>query len=183
MADAYTLEQLAEAKTLPCTRCKGTGIRERTTDWETGVDIPARPCIACDGLQTFNAPDVSYLLGLIKGRKAGTLRSRRPENPRAYYIWRFARFHGGQDVTLPMQASFEVMGDPFIPLLDAIAKKVAQHVYGTEMAGSLRWAHAMGHEVSDRYLDGSEIVPASAMPGGPVVLDNHKPYSERAELV
>jgi hypothetical protein len=183
MANTYTLEQLAEAKTLPCTRCKGTGIRERMVDREAGVDIPARPCIACDGLQTFNAPDVTHLLGLIKGRKAGALRSRRPENPRAYYIWRFARFHGGQDVTLPMQASFEVMGDPFIPLLNAIAEKVAQHVYGTEMAGSLRWAHAMGHEVSDRYLDGSEIVPASAMPGGPVVLDNHKPYSEQAELV
>jgi hypothetical protein len=56
-------------------------------------------------------------------------------------------------------------------------------VYGTDLAASVRWAHAMGHEVSDQYLDGSQILPASAMPGGPVVLDNHKPYSEQPELV
>ena len=41
----------------------------------------------------------------------------------------------------------------------------------------------MGHEVSDSYLNGSAIVPPSAMPGGPVVLDNNKPYSEQLELV
>jgi hypothetical protein len=179
----YTLQHLAEAKTLPCTRCEGTGIRKPIVDTEGDVYIPARPCVACEGLQTFNAPNVTDLLKLVKGRKPGKLRSKRPENPRAYFIWRYARFHGGQDVTLPMQANFEVMGDPFIPLLEAVAERVAQHVYGTDMAGSLRWAHAMGHEVSDSYLDGTAIVPPSAMPGGPVVMDGDKPMTEAAELI
>jgi hypothetical protein len=75
------------------------------------------------------------------------------------------------------------MGDPYIPLLDAVAEKVAQLVYGSDMAGSLRWAHAMGHEVSDSYLDGTAIVPPSAMPGGPVVMDSDKPMTEAAELI
>jgi hypothetical protein len=179
----YTLQQLSEAETLPCTRCEGTGIRKPIVDTEAGIHIPARPCVACDGLKTFNAPDVTDLLKLVKGRKPGKLRSKRPENPRAYFIWRYARFHGGQDVTLPMQANFEVMGDPFTPLLEAVAEHVAQHVYGTHAAGSLRWAHAMGHEVADSYLDGTAIVPPSAMPGGPVVLDGNKPYCEQLELV
>jgi hypothetical protein len=183
MANTYTLEQLASVDSLPCTRCEGTGLTKPIIDSEAGVNIPAKTCPWCEGGGRFHAPDVTALLKLIKGRKPGTLRSKRPEKSRAYYIWRFARFHGGQDVTLPMQASFEVMGDPFIPLLDAVAEKVAQTVYGTDLAASVRWAHAMGHEVSDQYLDGSQIVPASAMPGGPVVLDDHKPYSERAELV
>jgi hypothetical protein len=94
-----------------------------------------------------------------------------------------ARFHGGADVTMPMTAAFGVTGDPYVPYLDVVAEKVAQHVYGSDMAGSLRWAHAMGHEVSDSYLNGSEIVPASALPGGPVVLDGNKPYCEQLELV
>jgi hypothetical protein len=179
----YTLQQLSEAEALPCTRCEGTGIRKPIVDTKGDVYTPTRPCVACDGLQTFNAPDITALVNLIKGRKPGKLRSKRPENPRAYFIWRYARFHGGQDVTLPMQANFEVMGDPFIPLLEAVAEKVAQCVYGTDMAGSLRWAHAMGHEVSDSYLDGTAIGPPSAMPGGPVVMDGDKPMTEAAELI
>jgi hypothetical protein len=83
---------------------------------------------------------------------------------------------------MPMQATFEVTGDPYVPFLDVVAEEVAQAVYGTDMAGSLRWAHAMGHEVSDAYLAG-QIIPASAHPGGPVVLDNHKPDTEQLELV
>jgi hypothetical protein len=179
MADAYTLEQLAEVDYLPCTKCDGSTI----ISYKTMPDIAPRPCPFCNGRGHFHQVDLSFLLDRIKGRKAGTLRSKRPNDDRAWYVWRMARFHGGADVSMPMTASFAVTGDPYVPYLDEVAKAVAQTVYGTDAAGSLRWAHAMGHEVSDRYLDGSEIVPASAMPGGPVVLDNHKPYSERAELV
>lgn len=89
-------------------------------------------------------------------------------------LWGFERSRSGRS---------ELGGDPYVPLLDAVAERVAQAVYGTGRAGALRWAHAMGHEVSDSYLDGSQIVPPSAMPGGPVVLDNHKPASEQLELV
>ena len=178
----YTLQQLSDAAQLPCNGCAGTGTRKPIIS-DGKIIVPAKPCFDCGGTGSFTAPDIPALLKLIKGRKPGTLRSKRPDNARAYYIWRLTRFHGGQDVTLPMQATFEVSGDPYVPLLDAVAERVAQAVYGTGRAGALRWAHAMGHEVSDSYLDGSQIVPPSAMPGGPVVLDNHKPYSEQLELV
>jgi hypothetical protein len=146
-------------------------------------DIPARPCPFCGGRGHFSRPEVSALLTLIKGRKPGTLRSKRPDDDRAYYVWRMARFHGGADVTMPMTAAFGVTGDPYVPYLDVVAEKVAQRVYGSDMAGSIRWAYAMGHEVSDSYINGSAIVPPSALPGGPVVLDGNKPYCEQLELV
>jgi hypothetical protein len=115
---------------------------------------------------------------MIKGRKPGTLRSRRPEPDRAYYVWRMARFHGGADVTMPMTASLAVAGDPYVPYLDVVADKVAEAVYGTARAGSIRWAGAMGYDtVAEPGL------PASAYPGGPVVTDGDKPYSEQLELV
>lgn len=178
MKPSYTLEQLHDTDRLPCNRCDGTTV----LSYSTMPDIPPRPCPFCDGGH-FDRPDVNSLVQLVKGRKAGKLRSRRPDDSRAYYVWRMARFHGGADVTLPMQARFEVTGDPYVPYLDVVAEKVAQAVYGSDVAGALRWAHAMGHEVSDSYLNGSAIVPPSAMPGGPVVLDNDKPATEALELV
>lgn len=175
----YTLEQLHNTDCLPCTRCNGSTV----LTYPTMPDIPARPCPFCGGRGHFHLVNVQSLMDLIKGRKPGTLRSKRPDDDRAYYVWRMARFHGGADVTLPMVASFGVTGDPYVPYLDVVAEKVAQAVYGSDRAGTLRWAYAMGHEVSDSYLDGSQIVPPSARPGGPVVLDNHKPECEQLELV
>lgn len=176
----YTLETLSSSATLPCTRCNGSKMT-RPIYIDEAKTIPARSCPYCDGIGTFKGVDIKALLELIRGRKPGTIRSRRPDNARAYYVWRLARFHGGADVTMPMQATFEVSGDPYVPLLDAIAERVAQAVYGTDAAGAVRWAHAMGHEVSDQYMKGN-VLPASAYPGGPVVTDNNKPYSEALEL-
>jgi hypothetical protein len=176
----YSLAQLAESPTLPCQRCEGGVIPARDIG---DLHFKAKPCPYCDGVGTFTLPVTTDLVAKVRGRKPGTLRSRRPDDARAYYVWRLARFHGGQDVTMPMQATFEVTGDPYVPFLDVVAEEVAQAVYGTDMAGSLRWAHAMGHEVSDSYINGSQIVPPSALPGGPVVLDNHKPDTEQLELV
>jgi hypothetical protein len=178
----YTLQQLNDSPNLPCTHCGGTGTAPAIMSGDK-VLVAAKPCYDCSGSGSFDKPDVNSLIELIKGRKPGTLRSKRPDSPRAYYIWRLARFHGGQDVCLPMAATFEVSGDPYVPYLDLVAEKTAQHVYGTDRAGAMRWAYAMGHEVSDSYLDGSQIVPPSARPGGPVVLDNHKPECEQLELV
>ncbi len=178
MKPTYTLEQLHCAPSLPCGRCDGTKVLTYH-----GLDLPSRPCTFCDGSGHFDQPDLPALLQAVKGRKPGTLRSKRPDDDRAWYVWRMARFHGGADVTLPMTAAFAVTGDPYVPYLDLVAEKVAQQVYGSYRAGTIRWAHAMGHEVGDSYLDGSAIVPPSAMPGGPVVLDGNKPYCEQLELV
>lgn len=166
---AYSLNQLAAAERLDCGKCEGTG--------ESGA-VSLRPCPFCDGRGFFLAPDVPALLQLIKGRKPGSLRSKRPDSDRAYYIWRMARFHGGADVTMPMTASLAVAGDPYIPLLDLVADKVAERIYGTSRAGATRWANALGME-----LVPEEGMPASAYSGGPVVTDSNKPYSEQLELV
>lgn len=164
----YTLEQIAAAERLDCGKCDGTG--------ESGA-VSLRPCPFCDGFGFFLPPDVPALLQLIKGRKG--LRSKRPEGcDRAYYVWRMARFHGGADVTMPMTASLAVAGDPYIPLLDVVADRVAERVYGTSRAGATRWANALGME-----LVPDPTLPASAHPGGPVVTDNNKPDSELLELV
>ena len=165
----YTLDQLYAEPTLPCTRCEGTGNSRSNA---------SRPCPYCDGRGRFHRPDVTFLIDQIKGRKPGTLRSKRPDQDRAYYVWRMARFHGGADVTMPITASFEVAGDPYTPLLDVVADKVAERVYGTDRAGATRWAAALGYEVVPE-----PGLPASAMPGGPVVMGGNKPYSERLELV
>jgi hypothetical protein len=165
-----------------CNRCKGTGItvREAFTG-PTGTHWPRteKPCPFCDGRGTFAPPDYAAIVKAVKGRKG--LRSRRPDEARAYYVWRMARFHGGADVTLPMMATFEVTGDPYVKHLDVLAELVAQRVFGTDAAGAIRWAHAMGHEVSDAYMRG-QILPASARPGGPVA-DSLKPMSEALELI
>jgi hypothetical protein len=165
----YTLEQLHAAETLPCTKCEGTGNSRSNA---------SRPCPYCDGRGRFHRPDVTFLIDQIKGRKPGTLRSKRPDQDRAYYVWRMARFHGGADTCLPMTASFAVTGDPYVPYLDVVADKVAKAVYRTSLAGSMRWAGALGYGVVPE-----PGLPPSAMPGGPVVTDTHKPYAEQLELV
>ena len=163
----YSLNQLAASSILPCGKCEGSG-RSPHTD---------RSCSYCSGRGQFHAPDVPFLLQLIKGRKG--LRSKRPEGcDRAYFIWRMARFAGGVDVTMPMMAQLAVAGDPYVPLLDLVADKVAERVYGTSRAGATRWANALGMELAPE-----EGLPASAHPGGPVVTDNNKPASELLELV
>ena len=164
---AHTLGQIAAAERLDCGKCDGTG-RSRST---------SRLCPFCDGRGFFHTPDVPFLLQLIKGRKG--LRSKRPEgSDRAYYVWRMARFHGGADVTMPMTASLAVAGDPYVPLLDVVADKVAERVYGTSRAGATRWANALGMELAP-----DPTLPASAHPGGPVVTDSNKPDTEQLELV
>lgn len=174
---AYTLDHLINSATLPCTQCKGTMLTRPIVIDETKT-IPARQCPHCNGIGQFNTVDVPALLKLVKGRKPGTLRSKRPDDSRAYYVWRMARFHGGADVTMPMTASLMVSGDPYVPMLDVVADKVAEAVYGTCRAGSSRWAAAMGYELAPE-----PGLPATAYPCGPVVTDSNKPYNEQLELV
>ena len=79
---------------------------------------------------------------------------------------------------MPMMANLEAAGDPYLPLLDVVADKVAERVYGTSRAGASRWAGAMGYNVAP-----DPNLPPSAMPGGPVVMDGNKPLWEQLELV
>ncbi len=165
-----------------CLGCEGSGrnVQEAFTftDQETGrsTDYPrrVRRCYGCNGSGTFPPLDEIAIRTTIMGRRG--LRSTRPKDPRAYYVWRNARFSGGADVTMPMQAASEVRHDPFKPELDALADTVAREVFGTDIAAAHRWGRALGY--LDRDVDS---LPLSAYEGGPVT-DEDKPDEEAAEL-
>ena len=163
-----------------CTSCKGSG--RYHSDAFTGSDgklWPAidRDCYSCDGRGTFEAPDVAAIWAAIKGRKPGTVRSKRPDDGRAYFVWRMVRFHTGADVTLPMVASMEISGDPFRDDLDRLAEIIAAKLTGHRSVGVTRWRAAMYGE-TDPF---DPLMPASAYSGGPVA-DACKPETEVMEL-
>jgi hypothetical protein len=159
-----------------CKRCNGSGFTVREAFSYEGRSYPEerKPCFSCDGKGFFLPPNVDTIIDQNIGRKG--LRSKRPDDFRAYYVWRMARFHGGKDVTIPMSASLEVRSDPFREELNLIADSVAAKVFGTSMAGAHRWGRALGYLNQD--VPG---LPDSAYNSGPVA-DEDKPEEEMLEL-
>ena len=151
---------------LNCTRCGGIGQVDHWRNDGTKVQ-----CTCCDGRGTFEAPDLEQLCAAIKGRKPRTVRSKRPDDPRAWFLWRMVRFHTGKDVTLPMTATIAIEGDPFKPALDAAAKVIAMHFTGKESVGSARWRHAIHGES-----------PADLAILNMPVVHGDKPFEESLEL-
>ncbi len=167
-------------ETRTCTDCAGLGVKISAgfTSLEGRVYPERRyPCRTCDKTGSVFAPNEAAILRAVAGRKPGTLRSARPEDRRAYYVWRLARFHGGADVTLPMTAMMDCGKDAFLPELDRIADKVARAVFRTDLAGAHRWGRALGR--LDRDMPG---LPDSAYSGARVA-DADKPEDEAAELL
>ena len=77
-----------------------------------------------------------------KGRaSAGSarLRSARPKDRRAYYVWRVARFHGGVDMTMPVMASVEIHGDPYRAELDALTDAMERKYLGSDLRAARIW--------------------------------------------
>lgn len=165
-------------ETRPCKQCKGEGRyfwKGFTTNEGKVYPDEWKQCYACEGGGTFAKPDYKSVWAQIKGRKG--LKAKRPDDRRAYYVWRMARFHGGADVTMPVTASLGVRSDPYREELDAMADLVAKHVFGTDLAAAHRWGRTLGH--IDRDMPG---LPASAYTGGPVA-DSAKPIEEALELL
>lgn len=175
-----SIEQQLNSEQLPCRKCKGSKltISEAWTSQE-GKHYPRRekPCIWCDGVGHYTRPDIPALVQAVKGRKPGKLRSKRPEDPRAYFIWRMARFHTSADVCLPMVAQMDIASDPYQGLLEIAAELLSERMTGHTSAGRARWQSALyGTAPQERYL------PESAFPGGPVA-DADKPMEELLELL
>lgn len=178
MTKPSILELLATNQ-LPCGACHATGTQTRKAFTACdGTEYPERvsECIWCEGKKYFTRPDVNDIWQAIKGRKPGTVKSKRPDDARSYYVWRMIRFHTGKDVTLPMTASLEVANDPYGDLLAAYADAISERLTGRQSAGRARWRSAWYGESPDPSL------PESAQPGGPVA-DCDKPLSEALELV
>lgn len=145
-----------------CTICKGTKIihSEGFTSVEGKVYPPYdRPCSSCKGKGEFPAfddaarKDVLARIVATRGKNKGRIRASMTapfnaedfQEGRAYYVWRLARFHGGQDMTMPMTADLIIRGDPFKKELDQLADAVAKHCFGTDMAAAQRWGKALGY--------------------------------------
>jgi hypothetical protein len=159
-----------------CPKCHGSGqiFRAGFTYENRTYPDEMRQCLDCEGRGNFAPIDVVAIHAAIKGRNG--LRSKRPENRRAYYVWRMARFHGGADVTMPVIAMMELGDDPFRPELDILADAVARRVYGSDLAAAYRWRGALGG--SGDVPDG---LPPTSYAGGPVCVDG-KDESELPEL-
>lgn len=166
---------------LPCTKCKGDGYLFSEGFQYTREDGTLRvyeskwkPCMYCDGAGWFHAPDLASLVKAVNGRKPRTLRSKRPDDTRAYFVWRMARFHGGKDVCLPMAAGMDIAGDPYENVLDQLATIIAKAYFGSGNVGAARWQQAMyGHH---NFKDVPAVID------GPVY-DSDKPVEEMLETV
>lgn len=166
---------------MACTKCKGAGHTlsdgfSYTLEDGTRRHVPTKwkICSFCDGAGWFHAPDLAPLVKAVTGRKPRTLRSKRPDDTRSYYVWRLARFHGGKDVCLPMGAEMDIAGDPYRDALDELARLIAKTYFGSGNFGAARWQQAMygSHSFDDLppHLDGP-------------VYDSDKPLEEMLETV
>lgn len=140
---------------LDCPKCKGTG----TTTLEAISPPRVVKCLDCNGPGHFDAPpwaDIAPKLFTKRGDKIALRKS--PPNStadrrsthteaRRYYVWRMARFNGGIDMHMPMEANWVAGGDPWMPVLDLYADAIALVCYGSHSRGAERWAAALGHPV------------------------------------
>jgi len=158
-----------------CQRCNGAGF--------TNLFGTKRTCRICGGSGRVEKPDFEKIYDEITVTRNGekTLRKSRPpykRGPRAYYVWRMARFHGGADVCMPVVAEAEIHGDPYQQELDCFAEMVAKRFFGTDMAAVYRWAPLLGlGELPER-----NDLPESAYRNGPVVTEGEKPMEEWLEM-
>jgi len=177
-----------------CTKCKGTGKNSYTGTSEAFREafkpFEGRPCCFCDGKGQFPGFDPLVIVKecFVLDKKTGKPKRFRRSAPdayqnrhagsvaaRAYYVWRMARFHGGADVHMPMEAIGVVEGDPMGKLLDPLASAVAKIAFGDDRAGAYRWGRLLIDPTLPEYPPG---VALSGSSHGPVVLTpelDHEP--------
>jgi hypothetical protein len=139
-----------------CVTCKGTG--KSASEFGAEHDLPCRVCNGLGAYRHANKTELDRVLFLIisqQGKTKGRIKSNwswakektltghdRMTFNRAYYVWRWARFHGGEDVTLPFNANFIGGSDPCRATLDRWSEIVAKRAFGSDLAGAKRWHDA-----------------------------------------
>jgi len=143
---------------LNCTVCSGKGsilLKGFTTQDGTVYPAAEHVCHACRGSKVFPPLDIKEILSRViakQGKNKNKIRAamvspRRDEGvyqTRAYFVWRIARFHGGEDRTMPVVADMIICGDPCKKELEDIASQLAKIFFGTDMAAVLTWGKAFG---------------------------------------
>lgn len=109
-------------------------------------------------MANYTAPDYDSVFAVVKGRKG--IRTAKPKgNGFAAYVWRMARFHSGEDTTMPVMAEYDlanwadhsyIHGDKeaFKQLrkaADEMADRVCADLGISSLAGAARWAKALGY--------------------------------------
>lgn len=104
-----------------------------------------------DGSETneLNAEHKALIVREITTRK-GTLKKSLPSDstsPRAYYVWRMTRFHGGADMTMPMWANLITRKEPaeVMKELNLLVDELAIKHFGSDKRAAYRWGKALGH--------------------------------------
>lgn len=148
-------------------------------------------CRMCGGKKVIARPEMDVLDVLFKvSKKSGyQWKVSKPTGNafrdlrvgRSYYLWRLARFYGGADVTMPMNADLAVHGDPYVDALTKIAKMLARTVFGTDRAATARWSGVLGSSAVASAIRAEPGLPATAFENGPVA-DGNKPIEECLEM-
>jgi hypothetical protein len=104
-----------------------------------------------NSMEPISQSDIEVIINEIHTRK-GTLKkslNSYDTSPRAYYVWRLARFHGGKDITMPMTATLlcnaRKEGEANMKALDQVADVVAKDAFGTNMHAAQRWGSVLGY--------------------------------------
>lgn len=180
-------------ETKPCKRCNGTGTDQSV--WHYNANEPDKsrfgpgPCKECNQTGKIAKPDFNAIYAAVTKTTKENKTALRKSKPalknefanlsegRIYFVWRIIRFHGGVDVTMPMNAEMAIHYDPYHDELDQFASALAKIFLGTDMAAAYRWMNALGHNIP---VPNNQ--PETAFSCGPVVTDNNKPPMEQLEL-
>ena len=81
---------------------------------------------------------------IVDGKLRGCMKSTE-DDPRAYYVWRYARFHGGKDTRWPVLAEMGVRheSEEMRNFLHALAETAAKRYFGTDMGAAAAWSGAL----------------------------------------
>jgi hypothetical protein len=148
--------------TVLCPTCLGGARHAKTKAYEASVGLPHRNaffpahCKDCRGTTKIIIDPVAIGQAITtnKGTLKKSMSSTTPGLPYgAYWVWRYARFYGGADTTMPVTADFTTgtcfpaVGDvksDAVPVLESLAKTVAMTYFGTVDGAARVWQRAMG---------------------------------------
>lgn len=129
-----------------CPNCKGRGYVERFT----GRRASCRICTGT-GRVEIDVDRIRQAVLSTQGPNRGKIRV--ADNGMfdvygARYVWRLARFHGGEDTSMPVMAYYHIgcgglrskESDEVLAVLDPLVRELAREHFGTDLAAAAAWS-------------------------------------------